>query len=53
MQATRPDAIDAFFVFLYLLKRQAQGLPKLPLTHFQHHTAHSHALAYVIVDGTW
>ena len=51
LQAAGTDAIDSFFIFLHLLKRQAEGIPELLLTHSQHHAAHSHAIAHVFVDG--
>ena len=39
MQAARPDAISAAFVFLYLLKGKAEGFAKLFLTHAEHRPA--------------
>ena len=53
LQATCPDTVGTFFVFLHLLKREAKGLSELPLAHSQHQSAHSHTVAHVFVDKIW
>ena len=49
MQAARTDAIGALLVFLHLLERQPERLAKVLLAHLEHHPAHPHATADVLV----
>jgi hypothetical protein len=53
LEATRPDAVGAFFVFLHLLKRKAQSVCKLLLGHSLHLTPHSYTIAHVPVGRVW
>jgi hypothetical protein len=53
LQATRPDAVGAFFVFLHLLKRKAKSVSQLLLGHSLHLTSHSYTIAHVSVDCMW
>jgi hypothetical protein len=53
LQATRPDAVGTFFVFLHLLKRKAQSVSELPLCHSLHLTLHSYSIADVPIDFMW
>jgi hypothetical protein len=53
LQAAGPDAVGAFFVFLYLLKRQAQSVSEALLAHSLRHTPHSYTIAHVPVDCMW
>jgi hypothetical protein len=50
LQPARSDAVGAFLVFLHLLKGEAQCVAELFLAHRQHHAAHAHAAADVLVD---
>ena len=50
-QAARADAVDAFFVFLNLLKCQAQKIAQLFLTHADQHAPDAHTIADLGVDG--
>jgi hypothetical protein len=50
LQPARTDAVGALLVFLHLLKRQAEGIAELFLTHAQHHSPHAHARTDMLVD---
>ena len=50
-QPARADAVDAFFVFLHLLKGQAQQIAQLFLTHADQHAPDAHAISDLSVDG--
>ena len=50
LQAARADPVGALFVFLHLLKRQAKSIAEFLLAHSEHHAAHAHAAADVLVD---
>src|ERR1700738_3502187 len=53
LQSARADAVRALLVFLDLLKRQAKCAAEIRLAHCQHHPAHAHPAADVLVDGIW
>src|SRR6266576_1513992 len=53
LESTRADAVGAFLVFLYLLKRDAERIAELRLAHAEHHPAHAYAAADVPVDRVW
>ena len=40
VEPARTDAVDAFFVFLHLLKRDAEGIRKLCLAQVEHQASH-------------
>ena len=44
------DAVGALLVFLHLLKGQAERVSELLLAHAQHHPAHAHPAADMLVD---
>jgi hypothetical protein len=50
LQPARADAVRAFFVFLNLLKRQAQLVAELFLAHAEHKAAHADAAPDILVD---
>jgi hypothetical protein len=50
LQATGPEAVGAFFVFLNLLKRHTEHLSELLLAHSLRLTPHSHTIAHVPVN---
>jgi hypothetical protein len=50
MEAARADPICTLLVFLYLLECQAKGIPELRLAHAEHHPAHAHTSAHVLVS---
>ena len=45
--------VRALLVFLDLLKRQAKCVAEIRLAHCQHHPAHAHPAADVLVEGIW
>jgi hypothetical protein len=49
LQAARADSVDAFFVFLDLLKRDAERVCELRLAHVEHEAAHAYAGADVLI----
>ena len=51
LQPARADAVGAFLVFLHLLKGDAERVPELGLAHAEHHAAHAHAAADVLIYG--
>jgi len=51
LQSACPDPVRALFVFLYLLKSNPEGVPKLLLAHLEHQAAHTNPAADVVVDG--
>src|SRR5580704_713592 len=51
LQPAGADAVGAFFVLLYLLEGQAESIPKLLLTHSDHHPPHANAAPHVLIDG--
>src|SRR5467141_1048278 len=53
LQPARADAVRALLVFLDLLKRQAKCAAESRLAHCQHHPAHAHPAADVLLDGIW
>jgi hypothetical protein len=53
LQSARADAVRTLLVFLDLLKRQAKCVAEIRLAHCQHHPAHAHPAADVLVDGIW
>ena len=50
-QPAGADAVDAFFVFLNLLKCQAQKIAQLFLAHADQHAPDAHAIADLSIDG--
>ena len=50
LQAARANAIRSLLIFLHLLERDAEGIAKLRLVHTEHHSAHAHPAAHVLVD---
>ena len=50
LQPARADAIGALLVFLHLLKCKPERIAELLLAHAEHHAAHAHAAADVLVD---
>jgi cellobiose-specific phosphotransferase system component IIA len=50
LKAARADTVSALLVFLNLLERQAESVAELLLAHPQHHAAHAHAAADMLVD---
>src|SRR5207253_3721026 len=53
LEATGADPVHALFVFLDLLKSEADVGPQLLLRHFQFDAPHSNAAADVDIDGIW
>ena len=53
LQSAHADAVRALLVLLDLLKRQAKCAAEIHLAHCQHHPAHAHPAADVLVDGIW
>ena len=53
LQPARANAVRALLVFLDLLKRQPKCVAEIRLAHCQHHPAHAHPVADVLVDGIW
>src|SRR6516164_10670755 len=53
LQPARANAVRALLVFLDLLKRQPKCVAEIRLAHCQHHPAHAHPAADVLVDGIW
>ena len=51
VKAAGADAIDAFLVFLDLLKGEAEQIAQLFLTHSNQHAPDAHAIADLNVDG--
>ena len=51
LQPAGTDPIGALLVFLDLLERQAERIPKLLLAHAEHHSAHSDPAPHMFVDG--
>jgi hypothetical protein len=50
LQPTRTDPVRAFFVLLYLLKRNADSVCELSLTHLQHDAPHANAVANMLIN---
>ena len=50
-QPSRADAIDAFFVFLDLLEREAEQIAQTFLTHADQHAPYAHAISNLSIDG--
>ena len=50
LQPARADAVGALLVFLHLLEGQTERVAELFLAHAQHHPAHAHAAAHMLVD---
>ena len=46
-------SVGALFVFLNLLKREPDGVPKFLLTHAKHEPSHTDALPHMLVSGIW
>ena len=53
LQAAGADAVHTFFVFLNLLKGDANLVGQVRLAHLEHQTAHADAAAHVFVDWVW
>ena len=51
LQPARADPVGSLLVFLDLLKGNSESIAEPRLTHVQHHTAHAHATANVLVYG--
>src|SRR5580704_6181456 len=51
LEPARPNAVRAFFVFLYLLESKPKRITKLFLAHTQHHPTHSHPASHMPIDG--
>jgi len=51
LQSARPDAVGAFLVFLHLLEGEAERITQFFLAHCEHHAAHAHPAANMLVDG--
>ena len=51
LEAACPDPVGAFFVFLDLLKGDAEALSELFLAHSEHRSPKANATANVYVDG--
>ena len=49
LQPARADPVRALLVFLHLLEGQAERVAELFLAHAQHHPAHPHPRAHVLV----
>ena len=49
LQPARADAVRALLVLLHLLEGEAERVAELFLTHAEHHAAHTHACAHVLV----
>src|SRR5664280_693330 len=49
LQPAGADAVGALLVFLHLLEGEAEGVAELFLTHFEHHPAHAHARADMLI----
>src|SRR6266851_10112089 len=49
LQSARADPVSALLVFLHLLEGDAERIAQPRLTHVQHHTAHTHATANMLV----
>src|ERR1700676_3628955 len=50
LQAARADAVRSLLIFLHLLERDAERLAQRRLAHAEHHAAHAHPAAHVLVD---
>jgi hypothetical protein len=44
------DPVDAFFVFLHLLKSESQKIAQLLLTHADQHAPYAHAIADLYIN---
>src|ERR1700730_3245925 len=51
LQPAGPYSVRSLLVFLHLLEGETQCATELFLAHRQHHAAHAHATADVLVDG--
>jgi hypothetical protein len=49
LEPARADPVSAFFVFLDLLERDVERIAEFRLAHVQHHSAHTHAGANMLV----
>ena len=48
--ACRTNPVCPLFVFLHLLERQAKGVSEVRLAHIEHHPAHAHPTAHMLID---
>src|ERR1041385_7369406 len=53
LQPTGTDPVRALFVFLNLLKSQAERIAELLLAHSQHHPAHADPASDMLVGRVW
>jgi hypothetical protein len=53
LKSAGTNAIGALLILLNLLKGEAERVAQLLLTHAQHHPAHAHPAADVLVDRIW
>ena len=49
LQPAGANSVGSLLVFLHLLKRKAEGVAELLLTHSKHHSPHSDSAAYMLV----